>query len=60
MLFVELVKAGSDWLWCSDRIDSKPELVLGCLGEFVAEKVKGKIESIGGEVVPIALCYSLL
>jgi hypothetical protein len=29
MLSVELVKAGGGWLWCSDRIDNKPELVPG-------------------------------
>jgi hypothetical protein len=29
MLFVELVKAGDDWLWHSDWIDNKPELALG-------------------------------
>jgi hypothetical protein len=29
MLFVELAKAGDDWLWYSDWIDNKPELALG-------------------------------
>jgi hypothetical protein len=60
MLFVELMKAGGDWLWCSDMIDNKSEFALGCLGEFVAEKARGRIENIGYEPMPIALCDSLL
>jgi hypothetical protein len=60
MLFVERVKVGDDWLWHDDRIDSKLELVTGCLGEFVTEIVKGKTENIGDETVLIALCDSLL
>jgi hypothetical protein len=60
MLFVELMKTGDDWLWHSDRTDNKPELFLGCLGEFVAEKVRGRTKNIGYEVMPIALCDSLL
>jgi hypothetical protein len=35
MLFVDLVKAEDGWLWCSDRIGNKPELELGCFGQFV-------------------------
>jgi hypothetical protein len=35
MLFVELMKVGDGWLWCSGWIGNKPELGLGCLGKFV-------------------------
>jgi hypothetical protein len=48
------------WLWHNDMIDSMPELIPGSLGEFVAERVNGRMENIGGEAVPIALCDSLL
>jgi hypothetical protein len=47
-------------LWHNDRIASRPELAPGCLGEFVVEKVKGRMENIGDEVVSIVLCDSLL
>jgi hypothetical protein len=60
MFFVELVKVEGDWLWCSDRIGCKPEHVPGCMDEFVVKKVKGRMGSIGGEMVPTTLCGSLL
>jgi hypothetical protein len=44
MLFVELANAGGDCLWHNDRVDSKTELALGCLGEFVVKKVKDKTD----------------
>jgi hypothetical protein len=57
MLSVELVKAEGDWLWHSDRIDNKPELVPRyCLGVFVVERAKGRMRSISGEMAPIAWC----
>jgi hypothetical protein len=59
MLFVELMKAGGDWMWHNDRIGSRLELAPGCLDEFVVERVKGRTESIGDEAEPIALCDSL-
>jgi hypothetical protein len=55
MLFVELAKAGDDWLWRSDRIGNKPELGFGCLGKFVVERVKGRMESTGYEAMSL-LC----
>jgi hypothetical protein len=58
-LFVEPTKAVGDWLWYSGRIGNKPELALGCLGEFVAERVNGRMVSIGGEAEPTTLCGSL-
>jgi hypothetical protein len=58
MLFVELANAGGDCLWHNDRVDSKTELALGCLGEFVVKKVKDKTETISDEAVPIV--FSLL
>jgi hypothetical protein len=52
-LFAESEKAEGGWLWLSDRIDNRTEVVLGyCLGEFVVERVKGRMGSIAGEVVP--------
>jgi hypothetical protein len=60
MLFVELAEAGGGWLWHNDMIDSMPELIPVSLGEFVAERVNGRMQNIGGEAVPIALCDSLL
>jgi hypothetical protein len=59
ILFVELVKPVGGLLWCNDRIGNNPELGLGYLGGFGMGKVKGTIESIGGEVESIALCGSL-
>jgi hypothetical protein len=56
-LFVELVKVGGGWLWRSDMVDSRMEVVLGyCLGDFFKERAKGKVGNMAGEVVPIALC----
>jgi hypothetical protein len=48
MLFVELVKVGGGWLWCSDMTGNRPELRLGCFGKLAVERAKGNIESIGG------------
>jgi hypothetical protein len=60
-LFVELAKVGDGLLWHDDKIDNKPEVGLGyCLGEFVVERAKGRMENIDGEEVPIALCDFLL
>jgi hypothetical protein len=59
MLFVKLPKTVGDWLWHSDMIGNKPKLGLGCFGEFVMGRVNGRMESIGDEVEPIALCGSL-
>jgi hypothetical protein len=59
MLFMELVKAGGDWLWHNDRIGSRPELAPDCLDEFVVERAKGMTKNIGNEVEPTALCDSL-
>jgi hypothetical protein len=56
---VEPTKAVGDWLWYSGRIGNKPELALGCLGEFVAERANGRMVSIGGEAEPTTLCGSL-
>jgi hypothetical protein len=56
MLFVELAKAGGDWLWHSDRTNNRPDVALGCLGEFVVERANGRTENIGDDLEPIALC----
>jgi hypothetical protein len=56
MSFVGLAKAGGDWLWHSDRIDNRLEVALGCMGEFVVERAKDRMENIGDEAEPIALC----
>jgi hypothetical protein len=60
MLFVELTKAENDWLWHNDRIGNKSKLGSGCLGKFVVERAKGKMENTGYEAMSIALCDSLL
>jgi hypothetical protein len=54
MLFVELTKVEGDWLWHSDMTGNKPELGLSYFGRLVVEKVKSKMESIGGDGEPIA------
>jgi hypothetical protein len=60
MLFMELTKGEGDWLWHSGTIGNKSKLGLGCLGEFVMERAKGIMENTGYDVMPIALCDSLL
>jgi hypothetical protein len=61
-LFVELAKSQGGWLWCNDRIDNKPETILGCcLGGFVVEKQRvGWGILVYCEAVPVALCDLLL
>jgi hypothetical protein len=59
-LFVELVKAVGDWLWCSDRIGNRPELDLDCLDNSTMGGKKGKMENTSCEMKAIALCGSLL
>jgi hypothetical protein len=54
------VKVVNDWLWCSGRIGNKPELGLGCLGSFLMDRVRDRLESTGYEVLAIVLCGSLL
>jgi hypothetical protein len=54
MLFVDLAKVMSDWLWHSGTIGKKPRLGLGCFGRLVVRSVKGRMESITGGGKPIA------
>jgi hypothetical protein len=59
-LFVELAKVGGDWLWHNDKINNRMEVILDyCLGQFVVERAKGRMENMTGEGAPIALCGSL-
>jgi hypothetical protein len=56
-LFGGLTKDGGGWLWHSDKIDNRTEVVLGyCLGGFV-ERAKGSMGNIVGEVVPTAITF---
>jgi hypothetical protein len=56
MLFVELAKAVSEWLWRSGKIDNKWEFDLDCFGGLVVERARGRTQNIDGEVEPIAWC----
>jgi hypothetical protein len=48
MLFVELAEADDDWLSRNDMTGNKSELGLGYFGRLVVEKVKGRMDCIGG------------
>jgi hypothetical protein len=54
MLFMGLVRVEDDWLLHSDVTGNKLELGLGYFGKLPAEKMKGKMESIGGGEEPTA------
>jgi hypothetical protein len=56
MLFTELAKVEGDWLWCSGRIGSMPEVGFGCFGKLVVEEVKDRMKNIAGGAEPIAWC----
>jgi hypothetical protein len=60
MLFLELLGVVDGWLRRSDRIGNKLELGLSCLGKFVMDRAKGRMESTGYEAMPIVSCGSLL
>jgi hypothetical protein len=56
MLFVELAKAVSEWLWRSGKIDNKWEFDLDRFGGLVVERARGRTQNIDGEAEPIAWC----
>jgi hypothetical protein len=52
-------KVEDNWLCHTDMTSSKPEVAqvaLACFGRIVAEKPKGKMDSIGGDEDPTAWC----
>jgi hypothetical protein len=58
-LFGGSANAGGGWLWRSDKIDSKTEVVIGyCLGGFV-ERANDRMANTFGEVELTAWCGSL-
>jgi hypothetical protein len=55
MLVGVMMKVVCGWLWHNDRIDSRSEVVLGCLGKLARRIVNDMMGSMVDETVTIAL-----